>query len=414
MEQEQEKATYQQQSVLPEAEDQHIEEQEPAQEQEDKKKKKKKKQPNKEKAVKMKNWALLAALAVFIVLLAVVAIMGMVLITPPQEITQGQADCEVVRVSGKLPGRVVKFYVHDGDMVHKGDTLVRIYSSTVDAKLYQAQSMQQAAAATTQKAENGTRQELKTAAYNLWQQAIAAENITEKTYQRLENLFQEGVVSEQKRDEAKAAYESAQAAVAAAKSQYDMAVNGAQEEDKQAARSMENVAKAGVYEVKSLLEDQFLLAPCDGEVSEIYPNEGELVSLGAPIISISKLYDMWVSFNVREEMLSTMPMGQEITVSIPALGNMETKMKVYYVHDRGSYAAWNATKAYGEYDSKTFEVKVRPAEGNPENFRPGMSVLLKTDAPKKKQDEDFFTRLINALRLNLLPAQEPDKEQAQK
>lgn len=330
---------------------------------------------NNAQAVSKKNKALLAALAVFVVILAAIAILGLVLITPPKEITQGQADCDVVRVSGKLPGRVVKFYVTEGEIVHKGDTLASIYSSTVDAKLFQAKSMQDAAAATSQKAEAGTRSEIKAGAYNLWQQAIAAETITQKTYQRMQNLYEQGVISEQKRDEARAAYESASAAVKAAKSQYDMAQNGAQSEDKLAARSMANAAKGSVMEVQSLLEDQFLIAPCDGEVSEIYPHEGELISLGAPVMSLSKLNDMWASFNVREEKLNNLPVGKEITVTIPALDNKEVKMKVYYVHDRGSYAAWSATKAYGQYDSKTFEVRVRP-DTRIENFRPGMSVIL--------------------------------------
>lgn len=332
---------------------------------------------NKAKEMSRRNRSLLAAIAIFVVMLAVIAIMGLVLITPPAETTQGQADCDVVRVSGKLPGRIVKFYVHEGDIVRKGDTLVSIYSSTLDAKLFQARSMQDAAAATSQKAEHGTRSELKTSAYNLWQQAIAAETITQKTYQRMQNLYEQGVVSEQKRDEARAAYESASAAVKAAKSQYDMAQNGAQAEDKAAARSMANAARGGVMEVQSLLEDQYLVAPCDGEVSEIYPHEGELVALGAPVISLSKLDDMWVSFNVREEMLGNLPIGKEINVVIPALdAEKPVTMKVFYVRDRGSYAAWNAAKAYGQFDSKTFEVKARPAS-KIENLRPGMSVILK-------------------------------------
>ena len=326
--------------------------------------------------VRKRDRALLAAIGVFAVVLGCVAILGLLLIKPPKDITQGQADCDAVRVSGKTPGRVVRFFVHEGDQVHKGDTLASIYSSTLDAKMYQAQSMQQAAADTSQKASAGTRDELKKSAYNLWQQAIAAETITQKTYQRMENLFAQGVVTEQKRDEAKAAYEAATAATAAAKSQYDMALNGAQNEDKAAARSMERAARGSVMEVQSLLEDQYLIAPCDGEVSAIYPHEGELVAMGAPVMTISKLDEMWVSFNVREQMLNDLPMGKQVDVTIPALGDKATKMEIFYIHDRGSYAAWNATKAYGQYDSKTFEVKMRPVE-HIDNLRPGMSVLLK-------------------------------------
>lgn len=325
--------------------------------------------------VRKKDKALLAAVGVFTLAMVCIAILGILLIKPPKDTIQGQADCDVVRVSGKLPGRVVKFYVHEGDYVHKGDTLVSIYSKTVDASLYKARSMQSAAASQSQKVDRGTRDELKRTAANAVQQAQAAEGIARKTYERMENLFKQGVVSEQKRDEAKAAYEAASAAVRTAKSQLDLAQNGAQSEDKSASRSLVDAARGTVMEVESLLEDQYLIAPCDGEVSEIFPHEGELVSLGTPIMSISKLSDMWVAFNVREEKLAELGMGKKVSVTIPALNNMATKLRIYYVHDMGSYAVWSATKAYGQYDSKTFEIKARPVKPI-EGFRPGMSVLL--------------------------------------
>ena len=190
-------------------------------------------------------------------------------------------------------------------------------------------------------------------------------------------------MSEQKRDEAKAALDAstatvktATAAVEAAEAQLEMARNGAQAEDKAASQSMENAAQATVREVEAVLEDQYLIAPCDGEIASIYPHLGELVIMGSPIMTISLLEDMWVAFNVREEKLNDLEMGKEVKVMIPALKNKETTMKIFYVHDMGSYATWSATKAYGDYDSKTFEVKARPLSTIP-NFRPGMSVILK-------------------------------------
>ncbi|MGM9869531.1 MAG: HlyD family secretion protein [Sodaliphilus sp.] len=319
--------------------------------------------------------ALVAALLVFTLVIGGIAAMGMLMIEPPKEITQGQADCEQVRVSGKLPGRVVKFCVKEGDYVHQGDTLVMISSKTVDAALYKARSAQRVAASSAQKVEKGTREEIKSGANSVVEQAKAAQEIARKTYQRIENLYQEGVMTEQKRDEAKAAYDAATAAVAAAESQARLAQNGAQAEDKQASRGMEEVARASVMEVESLLEDQVLVAPCDGEVSEIFPHEGELVALGTPILTISKIQDMWVEFNVREEMLAQFPMDTVVNVSIPALNNKSTKMKVYYIRDMGAYAVWNASKAYGQYDSKSFAIKLRPTE-DVKGFRPGMSVIL--------------------------------------
>lgn len=317
---------------------------------------------------------LLFAIVALVVILVLVCILGLILIKPADESIQGQADATTVRVSGKMPGRVIEFYVEEGEAVHKGDTLVKIQSSLVDAKLLQAQSMQIVAQSQSQKVEKGTRQEIVTAAYNMWQTALSAHEIAKKTFDRISNLYKEGVVSAQKRDEAEAAFKATKAQAEAAKSQYDMAKTGAQKEDKEAANAMKNAAKGSVMEVESILEDQYLTAPCDGEISDIYPHEGELVMTGAPVMSILKKDDMWVSFNVREDMLNSFTMGKEIKVMIPGLDKKETTLKVFYIHDLGSYATWSATKSAGQYDSKTFEIKARSTTPI-ENLRPGMSVI---------------------------------------
>lgn len=325
--------------------------------------------------VKAKDRSLFAGLGIIIGIVIALTIIGFIFIRPVPEIIQGQAEATSVRVSGKLPGRIAEFYVEEGQHVNKGDTLVRIHSSLVDAKLLQAEAMETAASAQNEKVDAGTRKQIVNAAYDLWQQAIAAETIAKKTYERMESLFRQGVVSEQKRDEAQAAYNATTAGAKAAKSQYEMAVEGAQKEDKTSAKAMVNVAKGGVKEVEAILEDQYLTAPCDGEISDIYPHVGELVAPGAPIMSVLKISDTWITFNVREELLNDLTMGKEINVKIPALDNSKAKMKIFYIRDMGSYAVWNATKATGEYDSKTFQVKARP--GKPiENLRPGMSIIL--------------------------------------
>lgn len=125
-----------------------------------------------------------------------------------------------------------------------------------------------------------------------------------------------------------------------------------------------------------MLEDQYLTAPCDGQIDQIYPQPGELVSLGAPIMSLLKIDDKWVTFNVREELLSQMKLGDSITVEIPALDRMSAKARIYYVRDMGSYATWRATKATGDWDSRTFEVKARTTDQIPD-LRPGMTVLYR-------------------------------------
>lgn len=324
---------------------------------------------------KKENRKLIVALGGVVFVVAALAIIGFLFINKPAEILQGQAEATSVRVSGKLPGRVVEFYVHEGDLVHKGDTLVHIHSSLAEAKLQQARAMETAAQAVDQKVDAGTRSQIIQSAYQVWQQAQAAVGISKKTYDRMQNLFAEGVVSEQKRDEAKAAYDAAVAGAAAAKSQYELAKQGPQSEDKTQAAAMVTVAKGGVAEVESVLEDQYLTAPCDGQVDVIFPNVGELVALGAPIMNVLRIDDKWVTFNVREDKLKDLTMGKEITVNIPALGK-DAKVKIYYIRDLGSYATWHATKTTGDWDSKTFEIKARPLEDIPD-LRPGMTVLIK-------------------------------------
>lgn len=324
---------------------------------------------------KKRDRALVAAFGIIIAVTLVLALLGFLFLRPETDLLQGQADATSVKVSGKLTGRVAEFYVEEGQRVAKGDTLVRIHSSLIEAKMSQAEAMQDVAEQQNRKVDNGAREQIKAAAYQLWQQAIAAENITRKTFERMESLYKQGVISEQKRDEAKAAYDAAVAASKAAKSQYDLAVEGAQAEDRASSASMVKAAQGTVDEVKALLEDQYLTAPCDGEIASIYPEPGELVIPSAPIMSVLKIDDIWASFNVREEYLEHLGMGSEVEVTIPALGSKTAKMKVYYIHDLGSYAVWSATKATGEYDSKTFEVKMRPAQ-KIEGLRPGMSVLI--------------------------------------
>lgn len=322
------------------------------------------------------NKTLMGAFAIVVVVVALLAIAGFLFLNKPDEIIEGQADATAVRISGKLPGRVVDLYVEEGDMVKAGDTLVHIHSSLADAKLVQAMGMETAAKAMNRKVDAGTRSQIIQSAYDLWQQARSAESITKKTYDRMQTLYSEGVMSEQKRDEAKAAYDAAVAASSAAKSQYELAKQGAQSEDKESAAAMVDVAKGGVGEVQALLEDQYLTAPCDGQIDVVYPHVGELVSLGAPIMSLLKIQDKWITFNVREEYLQDMTLGKEIEVIIPALGRKETKAKIYYIRDLGSYATWHATKTTGDWDSKTFEVKARPTEQLPD-LRPGMTVIYK-------------------------------------
>ncbi|MBQ9077134.1 MAG: efflux RND transporter periplasmic adaptor subunit [Muribaculaceae bacterium] len=324
--------------------------------------------------VKKEERTLLMALGAVVVLTAILAVAGFLFLSPPDEIIEGEADATSVRISGKLPGRVERFYVREGDRVKTGDTLVHIHSSIVEAKLLQAEAMQTAADAQNRKVDAGTRVQVIQSAYELWQQAIAAKEIARKTYDRMESLFAQSVVSAQKRDEALAAFQAADASEKAAHSQYQLAREGAQKEDRTSAEAMATAARGGVLEVQSVLDDSYLTAPCDGEIDVIYPQEGELVAMGTPIMNLLRLEDKWITFNVREELLKDFSMGKDIRVTVPALGGVETDARIYYIRDMGNYAVWRATKATGEWDSRTFKVKARPVDSIA-GLRPGMTVL---------------------------------------
>ncbi len=324
---------------------------------------------------KKENRRLMLAMGGVVFAVAVLAIIGFLFINKPAEILQGQAEATSVRVSGKLPGRIMEFYVTEGQMVHKGDTLVHIHSSLAEAKMEQARSMEDAASALNKKVDSGTRPQIVQSALEVWKQAQAAEEIAAKTNKRMEALYADGVISAQKRDEAQAAYQAATAASAAARSQYELAKIGPQSEDRTQSAAMVGVARGGVAEVQAVLEDQYLTAPCDGQIDVIFPHVGELVSLGAPIMNVLRIDDKWVTFNVREDQLKNFTMDKVFKVYIPAL-DKEAKVKIYYVRDMGAYATWHATKTTGDWDSKTFEVKARPEEQLPD-LRPGMTVIYK-------------------------------------
>ena len=318
---------------------------------------------------------ILLAVAGFIGVVIIVALIGFLALDRDPNVIQGQVEVTEYRVSSKVPGRILEIRVKEGDYVKVGDTLAILDAPEVRAKMEQARSAESAAAAIELKAQNGARKEQIQGAFSVLQQAKAGYEIAEKSYQRIQRLFDEGVVSAQKRDEVYANYKAMEAQMKAVQSQYDMAVNGARMEDKLAAAAQVGRARGAVNEVNSYIHETVQTAQMEGEVSDIYPKVGELVGTGSPIMSISVMDDMWGTFNVREDQLNGMQVGSEFSAFVPAF-NKEIKMKVYYLKDQGSYAVWKATKANGQYDLKTFEVKARPTE-KLDGLRPGMSLVIK-------------------------------------
>ena len=318
---------------------------------------------------------ILLAIAGLVAAVVVVGLIGFFTLGQTKEIIQGEVEVSEFRVSSKLPGRIVELRVKEGDYVHVGDTLAVLEIPEANAQEKVAQATQGAAEAISNLTDAGARKETILSAFQLYQQAQAAAEVAHKTYTRMQNLFDEGVMSAQKRDEALAAYKVCEAQVKVAKNQYEIAKSGARSQEKTVAMKNAEAAKSAVDVVKSLLKETVQVSNVEGEVSDIYPKVGELVGIGSPIMSISVMNDMWGSFNIREDQLNGMKVGDTFTAFSQAF-NKSLRMKVFYIKDEGSYAVWKATKSNGQYDLKTFEVKARPLNKF-EGLRPGMSLIIK-------------------------------------
>ena len=324
---------------------------------------------------KKKNYNLIIGIAALVAIVLIIAFVGYLVSNPKPHVIQGEAEATEYRISCMVPGHVTEIYCREGQAVSKGDTVAFIDSPQVRAKLAQAQAARSAAQAQSAKARNGARQEQIAGAYELWQQALVQEDVMRKSFERVQSLYDQKVIAAQKYDETKARYDAAVAQARAAKSQYDMALNGARSEDKAAAAALVRQAEGAIQEVDSYLEQLYLTAPADGVISNIYPKQGELVGQGSPVMTVTDLSDIWFTFNIREDQLHGMNVGDELTVSVPALDGAQLKATVNYMAVRESYATWKATKETDQYDAKTFEVRAVPSE-SVQGLRPGMTVLV--------------------------------------
>lgn len=323
-----------------------------------------------------KNYNLVIGVVALVAIILLITLIGYLVSKPKPHVIQGEAEASEYRVSGKVPGRIEEMWVKAGDEVHKGDTVARVDSPEVRAKLAQVTAARSAALAQSTKAQNGARQEEITGAFELWQQAKVQEDVMRKSFERVERLYEQKVITAQKYDETKAKYDASVAQSAAAKSRYDMAVAGARKEDKDAAQALVNQASGALMEVQAYLDELYLTSPADGIVSATFPKVGELVGTGSPVMTVTDLSDIWFTFNIREDYLHGMNIGDELTLVIPALDGKEIAAKVNYIAVRESYATWKATKETDQYDAKTFEVRAIPT-GDAKGVLPGMAAIVK-------------------------------------
>lgn len=317
----------------------------------------------------------------FVVLLALVVIVtaaGLLMSQKAPLTLQGEVEATEIRISGKLLGRVDSFLVREGDHVKRGDTLVVINSPIVQAQYRKTEALHRVTQEENRKIDAGTRKEVVSSAYQLWQAARSQATLTEKTFARVQVLYADSVVARQRYDEAEAAMLTARASERSAYEQYRMALDGVQREDREASRNMVEAAESSVEEMAALLVDARLTAPADGQIANVYPKRGELVAPGAPIMSVVVLEDSHAVFNVREDLMPHFRMGKRFVARVPALARDDVVLMVYYISPLGSFATWQSTKQAGSYDMRTFEVRLR-SEAVVDGLRPGMTVLIELE-----------------------------------
>ena len=315
-------------------------------------------------------------IGIFIAALLVFVLYTTWLITRPVPLEiQGEMDATQIRVASKIPGRIDHIAVRKGQQVQKGDFLFSINSPEIEAKLQQATAARDAAAAQSLKAQNGARKEDIQAAYSTYLKAEAAARLYEKTYQRIASLFTDGVVPEQKKDEAETQMKASRETANAAKAVWEKARKGARKEDKKAAEDLVKQAEGAIAEVEAYLKETQITAPSTGEVSNVIPEEGELVATGYPVITLLDLNDTWAVLFVREDLMPAIRMGSEFKADIPALGAKDVLFNVNYISPTADFATWTSTKTSGGFDVKSFEIHAVPAKKT-EGLRPGMSILV--------------------------------------
>jgi len=319
--------------------------------------------------------------ALYVVALMIAAIIVWVSVVfykayqPKAALMQGEINAQSYAVSSKVAGRIAEVLVHKGDSVEVGDLIFRINSPEVEAKLKQAKAARGAANAQKNEANNGARKQQIQAAHDQYQQAKAATSLMKKTYVRVNNLFTEGVVAEQKRDEVYTKWQASKYQENAAKQLYIMAKEGARKETKKAASEQELIYAGKVDEVEAYVKETFQYASHSGEVTQVLIHEGELAPTGFPVVSLTDIEDAWARFSVREDYLKYFEKGQVIGLRIPALGETLYDFKVTHVGVMGEYATWGAAESGQGFDMKSFEVELRPLKPI-KGLRVGMSTLV--------------------------------------
>ncbi|MGQ3673361.1 HlyD family secretion protein [Xanthobacter sp. TB0136] len=314
-------------------------------------------------------------MAGIIVALSVVVIVGLslwFLIQPQPLIVQGEADATRIDVAARVDGRIATRPVERGDMVAPGQVLVTISNPQLVARLAEAEAAKAVAVADLARIEAGTRAEVVAARKAAIDAAAANATLAEQTYQRTKKLTQRDFASVQRLDEATASLDVAKRNLEQARLSYEEAVAGYTPEERGVAEASVAKAESAIETLQAQVNELTVEAPEAAQVYQIGVEPGEYISPGVPLMSLVDLSDIWLRFDLREDLVRNLKVGDRFEVRIPALGNRPVTVAVRTIATRGEYAGWRATRATGDFDLRTFEVRAYPVEPLP-GLRPGMS-----------------------------------------
>lgn len=320
-------------------------------------------------------------IVVLVLLISIIIFLGYRFGRSRHEVVQGYVECTNLRLASKIAGRIDKIFVEEGDSVSRGDTLYVISTPELDAKLGQVEAILSAAKAVEERAKAGTRKPIIRSARDMWQKAKVGVTLARQSYDRVQRLYEEGVATAQKRDEAYAALAAARATERAAKSQYLLAVEGASREDKEAAAAQVRQAQSVVEEVERYLADRVVCSPVDGVVATVVSNEGEIVGSGYPVVTVAECDTAKAIFNIPETLLPLIVQGRHFEAEVPALGK-RVGFEVSSISVEANFATQSATSARGDFDIRTFEVKMTPLGSVA--LRAGMSVIIELPKSEKR------------------------------
>ena len=316
---------------------------------------------------------------IYAVPVAVALIAAIVLIVravlPNRRVVTGIVETTEIDIASKIPGRVDSLFVAEGEPVHKGELLAVLTSKEIDAKVGQARGAMDAARAKLQMARNGARPEEREAVEKLYLQAQHQFELAEKTWNRIQNMYKDSVISAQEHDQVQFQYRSAKEQLDAAKAKYQMVLNGTRIEELQGAEGLARQAENAYNEARAYQQETRFISPADGELSKRIVEQGEIVAGGYPVMTILNPEDSWIAVQLREDLMTSIHKGSKLEVTIPALGTEAHTFTVSYVAAMADFATWRATNQKGDFDLKTFEIRLRPEHPVP-GLRPGMTARV--------------------------------------